>query len=247
MLCEKCGFQVGESAKFCQECGSSLSKQCDSCGTELPARAKFCPECGASISSTKPLDKGEQSVIVDVAQSQIAPDVDLPEYTGFAFLLPGTELWFGKHRETSRNIGVTRDINVINIGRNDEGFPIANWSGERWSGWNLSGIELAWHSEGEFSFRERIYSSPLLRTAEYEYEPYVDVHHLYLVNSSAIPAPDLQDEAAVILPIAPSDSQSIVEMVNQALIEEGWKRKGLGINLHTFLTSTMQWYSPNRA
>ncbi len=56
MTCEKCGFQIGESAKFCQECGSPLNQACDNCGTDLPISAKFCPQCGASqISSGKPI------------------------------------------------------------------------------------------------------------------------------------------------------------------------------------------------
>jgi tetratricopeptide (TPR) repeat protein len=48
MTCGKCGFQITESDKFCQECGSSITNECDDCGTELPTSAKFCSACGAS-------------------------------------------------------------------------------------------------------------------------------------------------------------------------------------------------------
>ena len=46
IACKKCGFQIEEYAKFCQECGSSQHQQCDSCGTELQISAKFCIKCG---------------------------------------------------------------------------------------------------------------------------------------------------------------------------------------------------------
>lgn len=45
--CPKCGNTNANTARFCQQCGASLSTgKCSSCGTELPAGAKFCGQCG---------------------------------------------------------------------------------------------------------------------------------------------------------------------------------------------------------
>src|SRR5262249_58123376 len=47
--CPNCKASVPQSAKFCAECGSALSRKCPACGSDSPPSAKFCPECGASL------------------------------------------------------------------------------------------------------------------------------------------------------------------------------------------------------
>ncbi|MDR1395012.1 MAG: SPFH domain-containing protein [Deltaproteobacteria bacterium] len=48
--CPKCQAQVPEGQKFCQQCGSPMTKlkeiRCDKCGTVMSPKAKFCPQCG---------------------------------------------------------------------------------------------------------------------------------------------------------------------------------------------------------
>jgi ribosomal protein L40E len=48
--CVKCGAQLREGAKFCNDCGSKQEKiQCANCQNELIAGAKFCNECGTKV------------------------------------------------------------------------------------------------------------------------------------------------------------------------------------------------------
>ncbi len=48
--CGGCGTVNEESAKFCIECGASLTHiTCEGCGTENPATAKFCAQCGIKL------------------------------------------------------------------------------------------------------------------------------------------------------------------------------------------------------
>jgi class 3 adenylate cyclase len=49
MNCSKCGSNIPESMKFCNECGTPVSKVCPSCSFENPAQSKFCGECGSPL------------------------------------------------------------------------------------------------------------------------------------------------------------------------------------------------------
>ncbi|HYC56776.1 MAG TPA: adenylate/guanylate cyclase domain-containing protein [Candidatus Binatia bacterium] len=49
MRCPHCQHENQEGARFCQECGTSLTPDCTSCGARLPAGAKFCIECGTRV------------------------------------------------------------------------------------------------------------------------------------------------------------------------------------------------------
>ena len=46
MKCPKCEGENPEGAKFCIECGTSLSRICSKCESENPSHAKFCAGCG---------------------------------------------------------------------------------------------------------------------------------------------------------------------------------------------------------
>lgn len=53
-ICNSCGNENGDNAKFCVECGEKLQdnpKFCPECGTELVNQPKFCPECGTKINN----------------------------------------------------------------------------------------------------------------------------------------------------------------------------------------------------
>ena len=56
MNCPSCGHLNRDGARFCAECGTSLSEPltCPRCGTRSPAAAKFCDACGQSLGGAKP-------------------------------------------------------------------------------------------------------------------------------------------------------------------------------------------------
>jgi hypothetical protein len=50
-LCPSCGAEAEPSAKFCGNCGQTLTMPvtCGRCGTESPRGTKFCGECGNAL------------------------------------------------------------------------------------------------------------------------------------------------------------------------------------------------------
>jgi len=62
VLCPKCGFQNLQTAKYCNNCGTTLQPsaqtqaaatvKCPKCGTENPTTAKFCVNCGTAMQAT---------------------------------------------------------------------------------------------------------------------------------------------------------------------------------------------------
>ena len=53
MTCESCGFENEAGQKFCNECGTPLSRACPN-GHPNAAAAKFCGECGAPLAASEP-------------------------------------------------------------------------------------------------------------------------------------------------------------------------------------------------
>ena len=49
MNCPRCRAENEPEAKFCEECGGSLSRTCSHCHKLLSPKAKFCPECGQPV------------------------------------------------------------------------------------------------------------------------------------------------------------------------------------------------------
>ncbi len=59
MFCPKCGFEVSDSSKFCNECGAKLIQdnkeeptfftECPSCGANLKSFEAVCPSCGKEL------------------------------------------------------------------------------------------------------------------------------------------------------------------------------------------------------
>ena len=52
MICPSCRAENNAEAKFCEECGNSLSRSCAHCGKPLSTKAKFCPACGKPFAVT---------------------------------------------------------------------------------------------------------------------------------------------------------------------------------------------------
>ncbi|MGU7775507.1 adenylate/guanylate cyclase domain-containing protein [Burkholderia sp. MR1-5-21] len=53
MRCAHCGFDNPAGARFCQACGTMLTRACPRCGHESGPTAKFCSECGAPLSDSR--------------------------------------------------------------------------------------------------------------------------------------------------------------------------------------------------
>ena len=50
MICNQCGKENNEGAKFCEKCGAGLGESfCPECGHTNHADAKFCKECGNDL------------------------------------------------------------------------------------------------------------------------------------------------------------------------------------------------------
>ena len=48
--CVKCGAELKDGTKFCNECGASQAPaKCANCQHELKPGAKFCDECGTKV------------------------------------------------------------------------------------------------------------------------------------------------------------------------------------------------------
>lgn len=45
-VCSACNTVNLNTAKFCQQCGKTMSSDCAQCKTALLPDAKFCPQCG---------------------------------------------------------------------------------------------------------------------------------------------------------------------------------------------------------
>src|SRR5215510_10737787 len=50
MRCPSCGFDNPEGLKFCNQCGTALTRRCTRCGFANAPQAKFCGECGSPLS-----------------------------------------------------------------------------------------------------------------------------------------------------------------------------------------------------
>src|SRR2546427_259597 len=49
MTCPRCQHANQPEAKFCEECGTPLTRTCPNCGASLPPTAKFCGACAQPV------------------------------------------------------------------------------------------------------------------------------------------------------------------------------------------------------
>jgi len=49
MQCPHCQAENAGPARFCQQCGTPLSRTCPRCQAQLPLQARFCPQCGTAL------------------------------------------------------------------------------------------------------------------------------------------------------------------------------------------------------
>ena len=87
MKCPNCGAEVKRDQKFCEECGTDLSKwkRCPSCGAFLEQEAVFCPECARVEQINKeeqavsPVQSVEQEKTVSSNENRNTPGLSLGE------------------------------------------------------------------------------------------------------------------------------------------------------------------------
>ena len=49
IVCPNCKAQLSADAKFCDHCGTKLSKKCPNCGAVVKPDSTFCSECGEKL------------------------------------------------------------------------------------------------------------------------------------------------------------------------------------------------------
>ena len=72
MICTACSFENAPDAKFCQNCGSALSRACASCGTSNEGWAKFCKQCGARLDAPPPGSEPERRLAATPPDPRLA-------------------------------------------------------------------------------------------------------------------------------------------------------------------------------
>jgi class 3 adenylate cyclase/tetratricopeptide (TPR) repeat protein len=56
MQCSRCHEYNRDGARFCRECGATLTDRCTACGTELGPGNKYCDNCGALVAGMRALE-----------------------------------------------------------------------------------------------------------------------------------------------------------------------------------------------
>lgn len=49
IVCPNCKAQLSADTKFCDHCGTKLSRKCPNCGAEVKQNSVFCSECGEKL------------------------------------------------------------------------------------------------------------------------------------------------------------------------------------------------------
>ena len=78
MKCQKCGYELRDGAKFCDNCGAAveLKKQCPKCGRIIDSNAIYCPFCNSSILTPKsdvPVDTKEKKTLLQIIKENSIP------------------------------------------------------------------------------------------------------------------------------------------------------------------------------
>src|SRR6202012_3610117 len=75
MECRNCHAEVSDLAKFCNQCGSALTRICAACGNNEAPGSKFCSSCGTALVTVGVVTGGHQ-----LARRE-APKADLAQRT----------------------------------------------------------------------------------------------------------------------------------------------------------------------
>ncbi len=149
MNCPSCNRTVPDSARFCPECGTNLTKpaSCSQCNAELPPDSKFCMQCGAKVgaggTAAQP-NKSSQPAADSLTTGFVFRDAeDLPEMV----VIPAGEFMMGSDRQTYEKpihrVSITRPFA---LGR----YPVTFDEFERFvnnSGYNYVFDDMGWGRE----------------------------------------------------------------------------------------------------
>lgn len=77
VVCQSCGSEVDEGAKFCKNCGSEViieenlneTKFCSNCGFEMPQSTNFCPECGTATDNVPQVVNSTNGPVINADKS----------------------------------------------------------------------------------------------------------------------------------------------------------------------------------
>jgi class 3 adenylate cyclase/tetratricopeptide (TPR) repeat protein len=67
-VCQVCGTENPDQARFCMSCGNALENACPTCGTINPPEAKFCMSCGTGLAADAP----------PARPAPVQPSIELP-------------------------------------------------------------------------------------------------------------------------------------------------------------------------
>jgi hypothetical protein len=49
LSCPRCGHELSERARFCEQCGARVALSCSACGAESLPGSRYCTQCGAPV------------------------------------------------------------------------------------------------------------------------------------------------------------------------------------------------------
>jgi class 3 adenylate cyclase len=80
MNCPDCQTENPDFARFCLNCGASLTMQCFNCLTDLPPNSRFCLNCGQPVRATTPSDDARLARLAASAPGPLTEKVRAAEY-----------------------------------------------------------------------------------------------------------------------------------------------------------------------
>lgn len=112
MICNKCGTEFEDGAKFCPECGEKVALpelgKCPSCGAQNSDSAKFCRECGAALNVQLPAAAGKlDKFVCQACGAEISEGVKFCSNCGAEFD------WEDDGADTEAEVGEARASNPL--------------------------------------------------------------------------------------------------------------------------------------
>lgn len=75
MNCAACLHDNKPEARFCEACGSSLTRSCAECGESLSSQARFCSSCGAAVATRVTADPSHPRAVADYTPKHLADKI----------------------------------------------------------------------------------------------------------------------------------------------------------------------------
>lgn len=75
MICPHCQTENPNNARYCANCGLSLTLRCSNCRAELPSGVRFCMQCGQAIRQQTPDDEARHTRLAAAAPGPLVDKV----------------------------------------------------------------------------------------------------------------------------------------------------------------------------